>query len=125
MEADNMKQETYLEQENGGTPKAHQAAGGLFLIVIGGIFMLNASGVEIMGRSPVILLALLPILGISYGAWRRYEANGRRFSREVFAILVWGLFPFAFIVAAIFGINTALIWPLALIAMGLGIVLFR
>lgn len=120
-----MKQETYFEQENKGTEKTHQAAGGLLLIVIGGIFMLGMSGVEIMGRNPVILLALLPVLGISYGAWRRYETNGRQFNRDVFAILVWGLFPFAYVAAAIFGINASLIWPVALIATGVGIILFR
>ena len=39
--------------------------------------------------------------------------------------LLFGLFPFAYVVAAMAGINSTLIWPVVLIGLGVILVLFR
>lgn len=99
--------------------------GGVMLIALGAIFLMGQAGIEILGVSPWRLFALLPVLFVLLYGWRRYVENGRRFSREIFFMLFFGLFPFAYIIAPIFNISVGFIWPVMLIGMGLGIVAFR
>lgn len=106
--------------------RARQTAiGGIFLIGMGGVALLAVSGFTIGGRSPWILFGLLPVVWIMYAAYQRYEANGRRVSRQVINMLIWGLFPFAFVVASILGLQASLIWPVAIILTGLGLLIAR
>lgn len=97
--------------------------GGLFMIALGALFLLNQMDVRILGRSPFVLMGFVPVLGIVAAAWHQYQRDGR-FSRNVVMIAVWGLFPMAFVAAAIFGFNMALIWPVALILMGVCVLAF-
>ena len=113
--------DTNVEKENDGWAKF----GGLFLILLGGIFLLGQSGVKIMGQSPWMLFALMPVFWIVAAAWRQYVENGRQLNRKIVALLTWGLFPFIYVAAALFGFNAALIWPLALVFTGIGIIFYQ
>lgn len=120
-----MSNETYDVKEMKREQRAENLAGGVLLIVLGIVFLMGMAGVEFLGVSPWMIFPLLPVLGIGYAAWRRFEANGRRVDRQVVAMLTWGIFPFLFVGAAIFGFNPALIWPLALVFAGIGIIISR
>lgn len=98
--------------------------GGLFIIFFGVIFLLNQLGVEFFGVSPWLLFALVPVLAILFAAWQQYRENGR-FTRTVFFILLLGLSPFAYVAAGIFGFDAALIWPVVLIGIGVGVLFMR
>lgn len=120
-----MSNETLEVKELKQNRRMENVAGGVLLIVLGIIFLLGMGGVKIFGVSPWMIFPLLPVLGIGFAAWRRYEANGRKVDRHVVAMLTWGIFPFLFIGAAVFGFNPALIWPLALVFAGIGIIIAR
>ena len=107
-----------------GFATGDQAMAGGFLILMGGIFFLGSLGITIMGRSAWWLAALLPVYWILIYAYRLYRRDGH-FSRRVFGILIWSLLPFAYIVAAAQGWNVGAIWPLGLIAAGLGMLVFN
>ncbi|MCP5097460.1 MAG: hypothetical protein GY943_18090 [Chloroflexi bacterium] len=113
-----------VEKENQNQNENWGRMGGVFMIAMGGIFLLSQSGIRLFGQSPWVLFAMLPVIGVSIGAWRMYVGNGRKFSRQLFYLLLWGLFPFAYVAAAIFDINASLIWPVAIILMGVGIMAF-
>ena len=113
-----------VEKENQNKDENWGRLGGIFMIVIGGIFLLSQSGIKLFGQSPWVLFAMIPVIGVGIGAWHVYVQNGRKFSRKLFYLLLWGLFPFAYVGAAIFDLNAAVIWPFALILMGVGIMFF-
>ena len=113
--------ENQVEKENVGWNKFS----GLFLILLGGMFFLAQTDVKIFGQSPWILFALIPVFWILATAWRQYVENGRQFNRQIAALLTWGLFPFMFVAAAIFGFNASYIWPLALVFTGIGIIFYQ
>lgn len=96
--------------------------GGIFFILFGLLFLLGQSGIDLFDRSPWILFGLLPIFGIFVAAWNRYQASGRKLTREVVMILLGGLFPFAFVAAVILGLNPALIVPGIFILIGLSMI---
>lgn len=63
-----------------------------------------------------------------------HEFNERHVEKEnagwhkaggVSLILLGGLFPFAFVAAALFGFNASVIWPSALVFTGIGIIFYR
>ena len=123
-----MKQESYKEQaeiaqEPFGIGQSDQVFAGGFMLLMGGIFLLGSLDITVFGRSAWWLAALLPVYWILVVAYRIYRQDGR-ISRRVFAILIWGLLPFAYIVAAPLGLNVAAIWPLGLIAAGAGMLLY-
>jgi hypothetical protein len=108
------------QQANEGKAPRRQA--GALLIITGAIFLLGLSGITILGYSPWLLMALLPAYWIAAAAYRRYRADGRVTAR----VLVTGLFsllPFAYIAAAILGLNVAALWPIGLIAVGASLLL--
>ncbi len=113
--------ETHVEKESAGWHKFS----GLFLILLGGLFFLGQSGIKLFGQSPWILFAVLPVFWILAAAWRNYVENGRQVNHKIIALLTWGLFPFIFIVAGIFGFSASYIWPLALVFTGIGIIFYQ
>ena len=113
--------ETQMEKEDNGRHKLS----GLFPILLGGIFLLGQSGITILGQSPWLLFALIPVFWILSAAWRQYVENGRQLNRKTVALLTWGLFPFIFVAAGIFGFNASYIWPLALVFTGIGIIFYQ
>ncbi len=113
-----------VEKENRNHDENWGRLGGVFMIAIGGIFLLSQSGISLFGQNPGVLFAMLPVIGVSIGAWRMYVGNGRQFSRQLFYLLLWGLMPFAYISASFLDLNTSLIWPFAIILMGIGIMAF-
>ena len=124
-----MKQESLKEkQEYNEAPLpfalGDQLLSGGFLVIMGGIFLLGTLDVTIFGRSAWWLVALLPVYWIAVHAYRTYQRDGR-FSRRVFAILVWSLLPFAYIIAAAQGWDMGAIWPLGIIAVGVSMLIFR
>ena len=119
---ENLNERYKAEEQNKPQPPA---IGGIFFIAMGSIALLAASGVTIAGRSPWMLFGLLPAIWIVWSAYQRYEANGRRLTRGVLAILIWCLIPFAFVVAGFAGLQTSVIWPLAIILTGLCLLIIR
>lgn len=119
---ENLNERYKAEEQNKPQPPA---IGGIFFIAMGGIALLAASGVTIAGRSPWMLFGLLPAIWIVWTAYQRYEANGRRLTRGVLAILIWCLIPLAFVVAGFAGLQTSVIWPLAIILTGLCLLIIR
>jgi hypothetical protein len=99
--------------------------GGIFMILMGGIALLAFSGLEVFGRSPWILFALLPVFWIVFAAYNKYVENGRKINRQVASILVFGLIPFAYILFPMLGLSVNVLWPMTMIFIGLGIILFR
>jgi hypothetical protein len=123
-----MNDETIQEfknQEKETEPKRANVFSGIFMILMGGIAMLAFSGIEIFGRSPWILFALLPTFWIVTAAYNKYQENGRQINRQVLSILVFGLVPFAYILFPILGLPVNILWPMTMIFIGLGIILFR
>ena len=118
-----------LEDESFAAPKLFEdektgskMTGG-FLVMMGLICLLGTSGISILGRSPWLLVGLLPIYWIGMNAYKQYQEDGRVTGRVV-STLLFCLLPFAFIVAIFFGINTAMIWPLGIIVVGVSFILF-
>jgi hypothetical protein len=118
-----MKQEAFVNTKRFKEEKERGKLMGGFLIIMGAIFFLGLTEVSILGYDPWLLMALLPVYWIGVMAYKRYKEDGR-VSRSVFYILVFGLFPFAYIAAAILDLNVAAIWPLSVIAVGVGFILF-
>ena len=73
---------------------------GGFFILMGIIFLLGALGITVLGHSAWVLAALIPVYWIVVVAWRRFREDGR-VARRVGAV-----------------------WPLGIIAVGLGMLLF-
>ncbi len=117
-----MKQKTFDSPELFKEYEPNSKLTGGFLIILGGIFFLGMSGVTILGLSPWMFMALLPLYWIGAMAYKCYREDGR-VSRRVFAILIWGVLPFAYIGAALFGINVSGLWPIGIVAVGVSILL--
>jgi hypothetical protein len=98
---------------------------GISMLLIGGIALLNVSGIEILGRSPWMLVALLPVGWIIMAAYNKYVENGRQLNKQVAFILLFGLIPFAYILFPTLGLSVNVLWPMTMIFIGLGFVLFR
>lgn len=91
--------------------------GGAVLIFMGLAFLLPAFG--IVGWDQMwIVFPLIPIAAILYGAWQRYEANGRRLDGRLFAILIWSLLPFAYLVSIWADLDVGRLWPISFILAG-------
>lgn len=113
------------EQEMESKTNRSYMVGGIFMILMGGVALLAVSGVEVLGRSPWMLFALLPVFWIVATAYNKYVENGRKINRQVAAILVFGLIPFAYILFPMLGLSVNILWPMTMIFIGLGIILFR
>lgn len=100
-----------------------QKLAGGFSIFMGVIFLLGVMDVTILGLNAWWLVALLPIYWIVAISWKHYQQDGG-FSRRVFAILIWGLLPFAYVAASALGYDTGAIWPLGIILAGVGMLLY-
>lgn len=98
-------------------------AGG-FLILLGIIFLLNRNGLPFLGDTPWLVWLLVPIYWILVAAYRNYLNAGRELTPGVIRTLVWGIFPFLFIVAG-FLIGWNLAWPIMLIAIGISLLVGR
>ena len=123
-----MKDETIQEfknQEKETEPRRSNKVGGIFMILMGGVALMAVSGVEVLGRSPWILFALLPVFWIVSAAYNKYVENGRKINKEVAFILGFGLIPFAYILFPMLGLSVNVLWPMTMIFIGLGIILFR
>lgn len=118
-----MKQETVVSSKQG---KGEQHPGkwtGAFMVLMGAIFLMGSSGITIGGHSPWILVGLLPVYWIGVAAYRRYQEDGG-VTRRVFSIAVFGLLPFAYMVATALGYSVSGLWPLGIIAVGVSFLLY-
>src|SRR5690606_4502267 len=97
---------------------------GGFQILLGIVFLLAMSDVTIFGRSIWLVMGLIPIYWIVVRAYRLYREDGY-LSNRVLAMMTCSLFPLAFMTATIVGvdIDMARIWPIAVIATGVAMVL--
>ncbi|MBE2223038.1 MAG: hypothetical protein IAF02_15950 [Anaerolineae bacterium] len=123
-----MKDETIQEfknQEKESAPKRTNALGGIFMIFMGGMALLALSGVEVFGRSPWILFALLPLFWIVAAAYNKYVENGRKIDKQMVFTLSFGLIPVAYILFPMLELSVNVLWPMTMIFIGLGIILFR
>jgi hypothetical protein len=120
-----MKQNGINEGKNSSalTFDGGQAFAGGFIILMGGIALLGALGVTVLGRSAWWLMALIPVYWIAVTAYRYFRQDGR-ISRRVFAVMVWGLLPFAYVAGSALDLNVGAIWPLGFIAVGIGMLLY-
>ncbi len=123
-----MENETIQElkdQEQETEPSRNKMFGGIFMILMGGVALLAVSGVELFGRSPWMLFGLLPVYWIVVTAYNKYKANGNQLNRQVVGTLLFCLIPFAYILFIFFGWSVNILWPMTIIFIGLGIILFR
>lgn len=118
-----MRTETGETMEKVSVNRPCNKATGVFFIIMGGIFILAMSQTRILGHSPWILMALLPAYWIGIAAYGLYKEGGEITGR-VFATLVFGLMPFAYIAASLLDFDAGGLWPIGLIAVGVTVLLF-
>ena len=123
MKHEMINEQSEISKKSFNDGRGDQVFAGGFMLLLGGIFLMGTMGLTVLGRSAWWLMALVPVYWILIMAYRRYRQDGR-FSRGVFAILIWSLLPFMYVLAAPLGINTAAIWPIGLIAAGVGMLIF-
>lgn len=95
--------------------------GGVLLVLLGVIFLAQNFGYPVPEKWWTIFL-LVPALGASFAAWNAYQRDGKLNGETIAAIL--GAVTLLVIAAAlIFDFAWGMLWPLALIAVGGGILL--
>jgi len=97
--------------------------GAAILIAVGVLFLLQNLGVAIPGNW--WSLALLIPAGFSLAAaWRTYQADGQRFTGAMAGSLITALVLVALTLVFLFDldVNWSVVWPLVLIAIGIGLV---
>ncbi len=71
------------------------------------------------------LFILIPAFGSLAGAWRQYEANGRRFGGDVARPLLIGLLLVFVTLVFLLELDWSYIWPIVLILVGVGLLAGR
>lgn len=94
--------------------------GGFILILLGIVFLAQNFGYPVPEKWWTIFL-LIPAAGALYAAWRAYQHDG--FSGEVIAPAIGGAALVLLSVALIFDFAWGTLWPVLLIAVGVGVLL--
>lgn len=95
--------------------------GGVILVLLGMIFLAQNFGYPVPEKWWTIFL-LIPAFGASFAAWNAYQRDGKLNGETIAAVL--GAVTLVTIAAAlIFDFAWGMLWPLALIAVGGGILL--
>jgi len=95
--------------------------GGFVLILLGAIFLAQNYGLPVPEKWWTIFL-IVPGLGALLAGWNAYRRDNRM-SGEVTASLIGGAALLLISASFIFDWSWGALWPLALIAIGLGVVL--
>ena len=95
--------------------------GGVILVLLGVIFLAQNFGYPVPEKWWTIFL-LIPAFGASFAAWNAYERDGR-LNGEAIAALLGAATLVAIATALISDFAWGSLWPLALIAVGGGILL--
>jgi hypothetical protein len=95
--------------------------GGFILILLGIVFLAQNFGYPVPEKWWTIFL-LIPAGGALYAAWRAYQHDGR-LSGEAIAPAIGGAALVLLSLALIFDFAWGSLWPLLLIAVGLGVLL--
>jgi hypothetical protein len=95
--------------------------GGVILVLLGMIFLAQNFGYPIPEKWWTIFL-LIPAFGASFAAWNAYQRDGR-LNGETIAALLGAVTLVAIAAALLFNFAWGMLWPLALIAVGGGILL--
>lgn len=95
--------------------------GGVILVLLGVIFLAQNFGYPVPEKWWTIFL-LIPAFGASFAAWNAYERDGR-LNGEAIAALLGAATLLAIAAALIFDFAWGALWPLALIAVGAGVLL--
>ena len=98
------------------TWNSSRTVAGALLIAIGALLMLHTAGVSEIGA----VLRWIPSVFVVLGIWKLVESGFRRIHGPAVMIAVA-----AFIQALTLGVSSAVIWPAALIALGVVILLGR
>lgn len=119
--------------EESDRTKSERSSSGIWMglvFVLGGIaVLLNQFDLLPFELNWWALFILMPAFGFLSGAFNRYRANGNEFSMDVAFTALMGLFlfllSFSLLVGAAWDINWSLLWPVALILIGLGLIFNR
>jgi hypothetical protein len=95
--------------------------GGVILVLLGAIFLAENFGYAVPEKWWTIFL-LIPASGAMFAAWNAYKRDGKM-NGEVVAALIGAATLLAIAAALIFEFAWGLLWPLALIAVGTGILI--
>lgn len=95
--------------------------GGLILVLLGVIFLAQNFGYPVPDKWWTIFL-LIPAFGALYAARNAYQRDGR-LNGETTAALIGAITLLAIAAALLFDFAWGMLWPLALIAVGGGILL--
>jgi len=95
--------------------------GGLILVLMGVIFLAQNFGYPVPDKWWTIFL-VIPALGASFAAWNAYQRAGR-LNGEATASLIGAVTLLAIAAAFIFDFAWGMLWPVALIAIGFGILI--
>jgi hypothetical protein len=98
--------------------------GAAVLIALGVIFFLRQAGVIALGENWWVVFLLLPAGFLFFGAWQRYQAEGRVAS-SVWGQLFGGIVLLIIALTFLFRWNWDLIWPAFLVIGGLLMLLRR
>lgn len=92
------------------------------LIGVGVVFLLQNMGYAIPGNWWALFL-LIPAVFALVGAWKSYERNGRQFGPGMAGSLITALVLIALTLVFLLDldVNWDVIWPAALIVIGLGV----
>ena len=98
------------------------ALGGASLIVMGVIFLLQNFTSLQFGNWWIIFL-VIPLIGLWARAWVLYQNSSRRFTRPVANAVLMGLMLLVIVLIFLFNLDWGKIWPIFLIAAGVGSIL--
>jgi hypothetical protein len=99
---------------------------GLIVIIVGIVFLGRNAGWFGDGwgfHNWWALFILIPAFGSLAGAWRSYEAGGRRLSGDVARTLMMGLVLLAVTIIFLLELDWGKVWPVLLIIVGIGLLL--
>ena len=98
--------------------------GGAVLVVLGAVFLLrNMTNFEF--DNWWALFILIPAVAAFANAWRLYQRNDRRVTRQVLNTLMGGMAPLIIAVIFLFQLDWSKIWPVFLILAGVGMLVGR
>jgi uncharacterized integral membrane protein len=97
--------------------------GGAVLILLGVVFLAQNMGYTILTGNWWALFILIPAVGALGNAWRLYQSAGNRLNGAARGSLFGGLILLIITAIFLFNLNWAILGPLVIILVGLGILL--